>query len=361
MINLKGLPPLFTVGAIMMLAGCAGQPKKADGGYEYTTIKPAKEIVVPAKLAKPISDRQYQIEHKKPVNGKVGEAVSIFPPRLVAPIVTASHIDELDPRTTIWFEQTEQVKDLEEAIWNAVRGYLNKQDVEVARFAASAGVLESEWFNISREEGWGFWKDERVIDKQKYRFWVKMKPHRRSGSLTVELVERQPLVDDYAKYVLTDDVALATEMLNSVVGHFEYRLRLDAENRRVQYVKGIVASLATAPNGDPAVLIDAPYEHSWIRMIEALDYYELLLTDVNKIQGRIHARVKRDNSGFWSGLFGNGDDAFGLEKGDYVIELIRQEAQTYVVINDLTLTPVEKSQLEKILPKLKERLAENLD
>ena len=345
------------------LTACAGKPNKADGSFAYEQAQPNQSLQIPAGKITPTQGSQYNIDYQRNLNGKTGDSVEIFPPRLIAPIVTASHIDDADPRTTIWFEQSEQIDNLENAIWNAVSGYLDKQGIGFASENRAEGVAESDWLIVTRESGWGFWKSTYEVEKQKYRFWVKMKPHGRSGSLTVEVVERQSLLEqeEREQVFLLDNVSLATDTLNAVTGHFDFRLRLDAENRRTQYVKGIEVAIEQAPNGDPAILVKAGYEHAWIRTIEALDYFGLLMTDVNKIQGRVHARVKRDNSGFWSGLFGKDEGLLGLEKGDYVIELIKDGQQTYVVFNDLTLTSVTQNQLEKILPNLQARLGEDLD
>ncbi|EWH11067.1 lipoprotein-34 NlpB [Catenovulum agarivorans DS-2] len=344
------------------LAGCAGKPNKADGSFAYQSAKPNATLKIPADKVAPETSSQFEIDYQRKLNGETGKQVGIFPPRLITPIVTASHIDDADPRTTIWFEQSEQIDNLEEAIWNAVSGYLAKQGVGFSKDNRSDGVAESDWLVVEREQGWGLWKSEYPVEQQKYRFWVKMKPHGRSGSLTVELIDRQSLFDEQDEQIfLLDDISLATQTLNLISGHFEYRLRLDAENRRTQYVKGVEVTTGQAPNGDPAVVVKAGYEHAWIRTIEALDYFGLLMTDVNKIQGRVHAKVKSDNSGFWATLFGDDEGLLGLEKGDYVIELIKDGQQTYIVFNDLTLTSITQAQIDKLLPNLQQRLGEDLD
>ncbi|WP_017446338.1 outer membrane protein assembly factor BamC [Gayadomonas joobiniege] len=346
--------------ATVLLAACAGKPKQIDGGFEYQDYAPAEPIKIPQSLSFDPKISEYRIDHQRPVSGSEGQQLSIFPPRLIAPIVTGSHIDELDPRTTIWFEQNENIDNLQAAIWNAVRGYLKKNDVPVANYSEAAGALESGWFSYHKTSGWWLWQESNEVEAYKFRFWVKMKPHGRSGSLTVELIERKALTDNLDQYLLDDDISLATETLNGVIGHFDYRLRLDAENRRVQYVRGIQVQLSESARGEPAFLIDAPYDHAWIRVIEALDFYDVVMTDVNKIQGRIYARVKSDNKGFWSNLFSS-SEKIGLDKNTYVLELIRQGDKTLMVVNDQTLTPIKKSQLEQALPKLKARLAEDLE
>lgn len=343
------------------LISCAGKPKQADDSFEYLKAKPAKSIQVPAELDKIDVDSPFDIDLEAELAGNLGKNISIFPPRLIAPIVTASHIDEIDPRTSIWFEQTEHIDNLHQAIWNAVKGYLAKSEVKIEKFDEVNQVLESGWFVQQREFGWWLWSGKFDLERQKYRFKLEMKPHGRSGKLTVELIKREPLLEIYPDYDVADNQGLATEKLNAVAGHFEYRLRLDAENRRTQYVKGVTSNLGQAENGDPAIIIDASYEHSWIRVLEALDHYELILTDINKLQGRIYARVKSDNSGFWSGLFGSESESFGLKKGDYVIELLRNGEQTHLIFNDITLDSLDKKQLEKIFPHIAERLAEDLE
>lgn len=344
----------------VVLSACAGKPKQIDGGFDYQATKPAKPVEIPENLTFNPEVSQYRIDYQSQVGGEPGNQLSIFPPRLIAPIVTGSHIDELDPRTTIWFEQNENIDNLEQAIWNAVRGFLRKNDVEVLNYNEAAGALESDWFTYQKASGWWLWREVKDVEAYQFRFWVKMKPHGRSGSLNVELIKRKALADNIEQYLLDDEISLATETLNGVVGHFDYRLRLDAENRRVQYVKGIQVAISESQRGEPAFLIEAGYDHAWIRVIEALDFYDVVLTDVNKIQGRIYARVNSDSKGFWSNLFSSGEK-IGLDKNSYVLELIRQGENTLLVVNDQTLSPVDKAQLERVLPKLRARLAEDLE
>ncbi|GEM_PF-3484554 len=343
------------------LAACSGKPNIADGDFEYTQAKLKTPVKVPQNLEPASVKTEYQVPALNEETGQLGSSVSIFPPRLIAPIVNASHIDEQDPRSTIWFEQTEQIDNLNEAIWNAINGFLEKQDVEIAQYDQASQTLETDWIQVNRESGWWMWQETHQVERQKFKFSVRMKPHGRSGSLTVDLIERQALDSDDPGFKVFNTQAIETEMVNSIVGHFEYRLRLDAENRRTQYVQGFTTEQGAAPNGDKAFILNAPYEHAWIRMIDALDYYELVVTDLNKIQGRIYALVKSDNTGFWSNLFGSSDNTLGLKKGNYVIEVIRGGEQTAVVFNDITLDPIEEKQLEQVYEKLAERLAENLD
>lgn len=344
-----------------LLAACAGKPNKADGDFKYTQAELKEPIKVPQNLSSAQVKQDYFINHQSNLEGPVGEQVSIFPPRLIAPIVTASHIDENDPRSTVWFEQTEQIDDLNQAIWNAINGYLDKNDIDVLSYDKNAQVLLTDWVEVERETGWGLWTDSHLVERQKYRFDVKMKPHGRSGQVNVELLEREPVKADDPLYQVYNDQAVETEMVNSIIGHFEYRLRLDAENRRTEYVKGFTTERGQAPNGDDAFILNVPYEHAWVRMIDALDHYEMLITDLNKIQGRIYARVKSDNTGFWASLMGNNEQLLGLKKGSYVIEIIRAGEQTAVVFNDITLDPLSDKQLDTVYQKLSERFAENLD
>lgn len=344
-----------------LLAACAGKPNKADGDFNYTEAELKEPIKVPKNLSSAQVKQDYYIDHQTQLDGQMGNKISIFPPRLIAPIVTASHIDENDPRSTIWFEQTEQIDNLNQAIWNAINGYLDKNEIKTLNYDKSAQVLLTDWVEVERETGWGLWTNSHLVERQKYRFEVKMKPHGRSGQVNVTLVERQAVKENDPLYQVFSEQAIETEMVNAIVGHFEYRLRLNAENRRTEYVKGFNVERGQAPNGDDAFILDVPYEHAWVRMIDALDHYEMLMTDLNKIQGRIYARVKSDNTGFWANLMGNNEQLLGLKKGSYVIEVIRAGDNTAVVFNDITLDPLSEKQLEKVYQKLSERFAENLD
>lgn len=353
----KTLP---AIGISSLMVACAGNPKQADDDFKYLEAEPSASIVIPETLNPLPQNSDYQIDLEAPLAGNVGENVSIFPPRLIAPIVTASHIDEDDPRTSIWFEQTEYVDNLQQAIWDAVKGHLTNSNVEIEQFDESNQTLYSGWFTQQREFGWWLWSTELDLERQKYQFVLDMKPHGRSGKLTVSLVEREPLLEFYPDYDIADNQGLATEKLNAVAGQFDYKLRLDTETRRIQYVSGIVSQIGKAENGDDAIVIDADYEHAWVRVLEVLNHHNLILTDINKLQGRIYASSNEKEKGFWSGLFSADSERLGLDKGDYVIELLRNGAQTHLIFNDSELDALDKEKLDKLFPQLSSRLATDL-
>lgn len=347
---------------ISVLAACSSSPRKAEGGFEYTRANPVKSIEVPTDYDRPVEENDFDVPKAENIGGYVGESVSVLPPRLLIPAAVATHVDEKDPVHTIWFEQTEDVDNLEQEIWSAISSHYEQLGVELRQSDRQNGFVETGWVPHEIESGWWLWSSIDKVESRRYSFQMAMKPHGRSGSVKVKILDRRAEGLTLKKLFPEDEPGIATDELNRVVAHYDYRLRLESEKLRIKYSAGVVATASENSKGESVLLVEAPFPHAWTRMLQSLDSLGFLLTDINKLEGRIYARAQSSDDGFWSFLFGDDEQVqLDLEAGDYVIEFVRLGEQTSVLFNNNNLEPLSPETMAKIVPEFIETLAVDLD
>ncbi|AWB64970.1 hypothetical protein C2869_00285 [Saccharobesus litoralis] len=354
---------LFAVATIIGLSACSTAPRVAEGDFEYTKVKTNKALQIPQGLDKPELVNDYPLPKTDGLAGTVGSKVSVFPPRLLMALAEGSRVDEADPHTTVWFEQTEEISQLEKSIWSALTGYFDKIDVSLRKVDKATGYVETDWVPHQIETGWWLWSGKITDESRRYSFTVNMKPHGRTGSVTVNLLERRAEGFTSKKSLRQEDNrGLATDMLNSVIGHYDYQFRLAAEQRRTQYAQGVEVTQRTLRNGDEVMVVKANFPHTWLRVLDAMNQLGFVITDINKIEGRIYGRINERSEGFWSSLFGDEKQSgLAFESGDYVVELLRREDETEVSFSNNNLEPVSKDIIDKVIPEFAAILAEPLE
>lgn len=349
--------------SVVLLGACSSAPREANDTFEYTDATTPEELAVPADLSKPVINKSLSVPEASP-EGSIGQNVSILPPSLLIAAAEGSRVDEKDPKSTIWFEQTEEINDLEKQIWLTFENYYEKLGVQIVELNKETGYVETGWVPHKIVNGFWIWEQERIVESRRYAFNVKMKSHGRSGSVTVKLLERKAEgFTQESELLAEDEQRIATSGLNSVVGHFDYLLRLEAEQRRAEYAKGIEVSQRQLSNGDNVMVVHARFAHTWLRVLDAMNQLGVVITDINKLEGRIYGRINERHDGLWDLLFGTETQSdLELESGDYVVELMRNgSSETLVLINNNNLEPISLADLEKVLPAFAEIMKEDIE
>ncbi|WP_157964772.1 outer membrane protein assembly factor BamC [Algibacillus agarilyticus] len=348
--------------ASLTISACTVAPKKAEGSFEYINAKVSQPIVVSEGLDKPKHNPEFDIPSTV-VKRSIGESISVFPPRLLMALAEGSRVDEQDPHSTIWFEQTEDIANLEATIWDAFTHYFQDKNIPLVKSDRATGFIETSWVPHVIETGWWLWETDIVVESRRFTFKVDMKPHGRTGTVKVDLIERKAEGFTRASSLKAEEnPGLATDMLNSLIGHFDYRLRLAAEQRRAEYAKGVVVETYTDTNDEMSMIVKARFGHAWLRTLDAMNKLGFVITDLNKIEGRVYGRINKKNVGLWDSLFGEEKQSeLAFEPGDYVIELIRKETETEVVFTTNNLEAVSNDILKQVFPEFIEIMGKNID
>ena len=355
--------------AIVALVGCTSQidRKTASGSYKYLKTEKQEELKIPSDLDKPAFSREFALpELGEGANEElVGQTLPVQSPALVLPLVTGSHIEEGTNTATIWFDQVDDSQPLSEAIWNSLLSYLDENGIGVDSFDPEARVLITDWM-VVKEDVDGPWysivDDESEIGRR-FEFNLSVKPHGRSAALSVDL-------KDYMKSIGNDVTAQVTELderreevsvLNQVVGHYEYQIRLEQTRRIARIRKGIQTEMGFNADGEPAYVVESQYDIVWPRMLLVLRKLGFNVKDLDKSNGLLFVTYSGPEGDWWNDLFSSDDKL--LEKGDYRLKVAKAgDSRTSVTFMDNESTPFEANQVSDLYDAFAEVMSEdNLD
>jgi len=355
--------------AMVVLAGCSSQidRKTASGSYEYLKTKEVKLLEVPSELETPTFSRDFEVPALGPKADPslVGKSLAVRSPALVLPLVTGSHVEEGKNSATIWFDQVDDSQPLSQAIWNSLLSFLDEQGIGVDRFSPEEKVLVTDWIVIKKEiEGpWYSFIDEESEIGERFEFKLDVKPHGRSAALTVDLKDyMQTINGDVVSEVSTiEERREEVEVLNQVIGHYEYQIQL-AETRRIARIRqGIQTEMGFNDDGDAAYIVEAQYDVAWPRMLLVLRKLGFDVKDLDKSNGLLFVTYNGDQGSWWNGLFSSDDKL--LKKGEYRLKVARAGAdRTSVTFMNNESVPFEANQVSDLYSAFAEVMSEdNLD
>ncbi len=355
--------------AMVALAGCSSQidRKTASGSYVYLETQEQVSFEVPSELDSPTFSNEFTLPNlgKAADPTLVGKSLLIQSPSLVLPLVTGSHIEEGKNSATVWFDQVDDSQPLSQAIWNSLLSFLDEQGIGVDSFSAEEGVLVTDWMIISKEiDGpWYSVIDEESEVGRRFEFSLDVKPHGRSAALSVELKDyMQTLGED----VIADISSMQerreeVDVLNQVIGHYEYQIQL-AESRRIERIRqGINTEMGFNADGDAAYIVNAKYDVTWPRMLLVLRKLGFNVKDLDKSNGLLFVSYNSDQGSWWEGLFSSDDEL--LKKGDYRLKVAQAGAErTSVTFMNNESVPFEANEVADLYSAFAEVMSEdNLD
>ena len=355
--------------AMVALAGCASKAdrKAASGSFEYLKTQQQQELKVPEGLDTPETSREFALpELGKGANPNlVGKQLPVRSPSLVLPLVTGSHVEEGKSSATIWFDQVDDSQPLSQAIWNSLLSFLDEKGIGVDSFSPENKVLITDWMIITQEvEGpWYSVIDDESEIGRRFEFKLDVKPHGRSAALTVELKDyMQTLGNDVVAEVSSmEERREEVEVLNQVVGHYEYQIQL-AETRRIARIRqGINTEMGFNADGDAAYIVDAKYDVAWPRTLLVLRKLGFDVKDLDKSNGLLFVTYNGGEDSWWGGLFSSDKEL--LKKGDYRLKVARAGAErTSITFMNNESKPFEANQVSDLYSSFAEVMSEdNLD
>ncbi|OJF68254.1 outer membrane assembly protein BamC [Alteromonas sp. V450] len=354
---------------IVALAGCSSQSdrKAASGSYEYLKTKEQNGFKVPTGLDRPEEAREFAIPELGDAadTSLVGKAIPVQSPSLVLPLVTGSHVEEGKNTATIWFDQVDDSQPLSQAVWNSLLSYLDEQSIGVASFSTEDKTLLTDWISVKKEvdTAWYKFSSEETEISRRFEFNLDVKPHGRSAALTVHLKDYKQNTRGKSTSELNamqmhrEEV----EVLNQVIGHYEYQIQL-AETRRIARIrKGINTEMGFNDNGDSAYLVEAKYDVAWPRTLLVLRKLGFDVKDLDKSNGLLFVTYRGSDASWWDGLFSS-EDAL-LKKGDYRLKVAKAGVErTSITFMDNESKPFEANQVSDLYSAFAEVMSEdNLD
>ncbi len=361
---------LLGVLALSALSACSTVEDKeiASGSFEYVSNQPGQSIAVPSDVDSPDFSSAYQLPEigSNAPRDALGKEVSILSPALVLPLVSGSHVEEGLKGATIWFDQIDDSQPLDATIWNSLIAFLEAQGIGVDEFDKQNGRLVTDWMVIdeSVDAKWYSWSvSERTVGKR-FSFDLDVKPHGRTAALAVDLLDyKEKLTADSEEVTRSKDERRSeVEILNQVIEHYEYEVRLADAKRIRQIRQGLTMELGFDKDGESAYVVDAEYDIAWPRLLLVLRKLGFDVKDYDKSTGLLFAKYNGATSSWWSNLWSDDDGELDLDTVDYRFKIDDLGSKTSITMLDDENQPFPVNKVSDLFPVFSETMsAEDLD
>jgi outer membrane protein assembly factor BamC len=198
--------------------------------------------------------------------------------------------------------------------------------------------------------------------RQRYSYNIDVKPHGRSGSVAISLLEHEEFYNGEDQKILLsgdDKRRYTTDMLNNAIGYMSVERDRAIRAARIQQSLGIKVDLVTGTGSDAAYwLADANYQSVWDRLRLVLPEMGFDVVDMDTSKGLFFINLE-ESSGFWSSLWG--DEKLSLKKGNYRLLLKETDnpEQTKILLHDVEDNALDNEAITEVYQILSDLMQED--
>lgn len=335
----------------LSVASCSGvDSKRASGDFEYANKREASIITIPQDLDKPEQYNDFFVSNKINQNGPIGEQVDIRAPSLVLPVATSSRVVRESDKAIIWFDKVLEDKDLPLFIYSAIEEQLANDDVNLTVINGDEKIFESDWYHSEIESGFWPYKTVEQSESMRFRYQLVTKPHGRSVSLAVSLVDYMKTNQSGGSKTMDpiDQQRAEMAMINEIVAQVDYKYRLQQKENRLLRATQHLVTIGQNPEAEPAYIVEMESELLWTNLPIFFSKYGFDITDMNEGKKIYFVDfVKPDNS-LWASIWGDDIPVVEIEDTKYQFVLAAVEDNTALTIYDGDGNVLPESTLNRI-------------
>ncbi|MCL1112658.1 MULTISPECIES: outer membrane protein assembly factor BamC [Shewanella] len=360
----KKVTPLLLVAAVSACSTPLDR-RQANGDDDFINAETKPLLTIPEGLNTPTYSKEYDIP---PVGTKsdkslIGKKLDIRAPLQVLPMAEGTYIEESSDNMRIIIDSIDNNTDLKQEIFDVIKGYLAKNNMKLSLEDYSAGVIETDWIEHQEVIESSWWGSDKVyILRQRYRYNIDVKPHGRSGSVEINLLDHQELYNGEDQQIILsgdDKRRYTTDMLNNAIVYMSIERDKAIRAARIEKSRGINVDLVTGTDTDESYwLADANYNSVWERLRLVLPEMGFDVVDMDTSKGLFFINLV-ESGGFWSSLWG--EDKLSLKKGNYRLMLKEAENadQTKILLRDVEDNPLDNDAITEVYQILSDLMQED--
>lgn len=321
---LKQVSPLILIAAVTACSTPIDRRQANDVDQQYQDLASAPKLVIPEGLNQPTYSKEYDIPEVGAKVDKmlVGNTLDIRPPLQVLPMAAGTRVEEGDDNIKIMVESIDNDSDLKQEIFDVLKEYFASESVQIRAEDYDAGTFETDWIESSEVVESSFWGSDKVyLLRQRYKYDVDIRPHGRSGNVTISLIEHEESYDGEQQEILLsgeDKRRYTIDILNDSISYMSIKRAQAMKAKRLKQSLGIDVDLISEQDEQAYWLADAKFKRTWDRLRIVLPEMGFEIVDMDSNKGLLYINVV-DDSGFWSSLWG--EKKLSLDEGSYRIEL----------------------------------------
>ena len=319
---LKQVSPLVL---ILAVSACSTpiERRQANGSDDYVKAKSEPKLIIPDGLHQP----KYNDEFKIPTISKndqkiVGDDLDIRPPLQVLPTAEGTHVEDAGNGIKIVIESIDNASNLKQEITTSLKDFLKSRDIKILKETKDPLTIQTDWIETKEVLDSSMFGTDKVYTlRQRYEFDVNIKPHGRTGDVTIKLIEHH---EDYngteQNIMLTgdDEHRYAVDMLNSAISYLSKEREQSIKAKRLARSAGISTKFIATPVESQHWVAKADFQKVWERLRIVLPEVGFEIVDVDTNKGLYFVDFKQE-SGFWSSLWGDSKE-LQLKNGSYRVE-----------------------------------------
>jgi outer membrane protein assembly factor BamC len=356
----------FSVLSLALSACSSVDSKRAQGDFDYAKKKESKEFIVPSNLDKPAKQKEFLITDKINHQGSIGENMDVRAPSLVLPIAASSRVGDSNHEAVIWFDKTLEEKDLLVFIKNALVSQLTSDDVSYdlvesstqdepgSKNQSKTEIYESNWYHSEVETGWLF-TDIESSTSLRFRYEFYLKPHGRSVSLKVSLIDyiKTDSSGGSKKIDPIDQQRAEMLMLNEVVAQVDYSYRLQQRDNRLIRANQKLVTIGENKESEPAYIVEMGLDNLWDNMPIFFEKHGFTINDLNETNKIYYVAFSKPETSIWDTIWGDDRPVIEVSDAKYQIVLAPlddKNQKTSVSIYNVDGEPLPLETLELVFP-----------
>jgi len=368
--TLKNTAKTATVIIATLLTACSSLEERevASGSFEYIKEQPGQKMEIPDDVDSPNFNDAFKLPNlgeDAPLNA-MGKDLSVQSPALVLPVVAGSHIEDGSKNAIVWFDQVDDSLPLDTTIWNSLIRFLETESIGVEMFDKDKQRLVTDWvvMDESEETKWYSWSSSERTVGQRFEFSLNKKPHGRTASLSVELLDYKEKLDAQSTEItqVKDKRRNEVNILNQVVKNYEFETKVANVKRFRQIREGLQMELGFDSDGEPAFVVAADYDITWPRLLLVLRKLGFDVKDYDKTNGLLFVKYNGAEDGWWSNIWSSDKNEMDLDPEEYRIKVGSLGEKTSITLLDDDSNPFPVNKLTDLYPAfLKTMSADDLD
>ncbi len=370
----------FSLLALSLSACSSVSNKQAAGSFAYQDTAEAQPLIIPEKLNKPNQPKDYFVSDKINHQGPIGERMDIRAPSLVMPIAASSRVVDESGISIIWFDKVFEGKDLldyiekiviekiesdgiaystvqedkEVTLGKVIEGATSLKETSIDRKGIRTSILESDWYHDEVDVGW-LYTDIESATSLRFRYQLLAKPHGRSVSLRVSLVDFLKTDQQGGSNTMDpiDKQRAEKAMLNSIISLVDYNYRVQQRENRLVRANQKLVNIGKNIEEEDAYIVEMEVNKLWDNMPVFFEKHGFTITDINDAKKIYYVDFVKPESSVWDAIWGDDAPVIDVREAHYqfvVTPLDEINEKTSVTIYNASGEPLPMTTLERIFP-----------
>jgi len=370
----------FSLLALSLSACSSVSSKKAEGSFAYQDKSEAQQLAIPESLEKPKQSQDFFVTDKINHKGPIGEKMDIRAPSLVMPIAASSRVVDESSISIIWFDKVLEDEDLldyiekvviekiesdgitystveedkEITLGKVVEGATSLKETSISRKGIRTSIFESDWYHDEVDVGW-LYADIESSTSLRFRYQLLAKPHGRSVSLRVSLIDFLKTDQQGGSKTIDpiDKQRAEKAMLNSIISLVDYNYRVQQRENRLIRSNQKLVTLGKNIEAEDAFVVEMGTDKLWENMPVFFEKHGFTITDINESKKIYYVDFVKPETSIWDAIWG--DDAPVVDVSETHYQFVLKpldgvDERTTVTIYNASGEPLPMATLERIFP-----------